>query len=78
MAKVMVSLPEDLLARIDQEAERRAVSRSALLAEAARRELSRPDPARVAEAIVRSERRFARAGSFDAADLVQADRHIRR
>ncbi|MBA2280376.1 MAG: ribbon-helix-helix protein, CopG family [Acidimicrobiia bacterium] len=78
MAKVMVSLPEDLLARIDEEAERRAVSRSALLADAARRELSRPDPVLVAEAIVRSERRFAGAGSFDAADLVRADRNNRR
>jgi metal-responsive CopG/Arc/MetJ family transcriptional regulator len=37
MSKVMVSLPDELLARIDREAERRSLSRSALLAAAARR-----------------------------------------
>ena len=39
VAKVMVSLPDDVLARIDDEAERRGTSRSALLREAALREL---------------------------------------
>ena len=77
MAKVMVSLPDDLLAQIDEEAERRSASRSALLAAAARRELSRPDSGQVAAAIARSEERFRAAGSFDAADLVRADRDAR-
>jgi len=77
MAKVMVSLPEELLRQIDREAERRSVSRSALLAAAARRELDRPDPNAVAEAIARSERRFAEAGAFEAADLVRRDRDSR-
>ena len=78
MAKVLVSLPEDLLARIDAEASRRSMSRSGLLALAARREIDRPDPAELAEAIARSERRFEAAGSFDSADLVRADRDSRR
>jgi len=77
MAKVMVSLPEELLRQIDREAERRSVNRSALLAAAARRELDRPDPNAVAEAIARSERRFAEAGAFEAADLVRRDRDSR-
>lgn len=78
MAKVMVSLPDDLLAELDTEATRRSTSRSALLAAAARRELDRRDPERVTAAIARSERRFAQAGRFDAADLVRADREVRR
>ena len=78
MSKVMVSLPDDLLARVDQEAKRRSLSRSALLAAAARRELDRRDPAAVAEAVARSEQRFASAGRFDAGQMVRADRDARR
>lgn len=74
----MVSLPEGLLAQIDAEAARRATSRSALLARAARRELAQRDPEKVAEALARSERRFAAAGSFESADLVRADRDAHR
>jgi len=78
MSKVMVSLPDELLREIDEEAHRRSMSRSALLANAARRELSRRDPDAVAEAIARSERRFRAAGPFDAARLVRNDRDSRR
>lgn len=78
MSKVMVSLPEELLAQLDAEARRRSTSRSALLAAAARRELARRDPELVAEAIARSEQRFALAGTFDAIDLVHHDRDSRR
>ncbi len=78
MSKVMVSLPDDLLAELDAEVKRRSTSRSALLAVAARRELQRRDPARLASAIERSELRFRDAGSFEAADLVRADRDGRR
>ena len=74
MSKVMVSLPDDLLAELDAEARRRATSRSALLAAAARRELARPDSERVAAAIARSEARFDNVGAFEAADLVRHDR----
>jgi hypothetical protein len=78
MSKVMISLPADLLAAVDAEAQRRSTSRSALLAEAARRELARRDSNEVAAAIARSERRFRDAGAFDAAELVRADRDARR
>lgn len=75
---MMVSLADDLLAELDAEAARRSTSRSALLATAARRELARRDPNRVAAAIERSEQRFRDAGVFEAADLVRADRDVRR
>ena len=78
MAKVMVSLPDELVAELDEEARRRSTSRSALLATAARRELARRDPAAVAEAIARSERRFRTARRFEAAELVRQDRDGRR
>jgi metal-responsive CopG/Arc/MetJ family transcriptional regulator len=78
MSKVMVSLPDDLLAAIDAEVKRRSTSRSALLAAAARRELARRDRADIVAAIERSERRFRAAGSFEAADLIRADRDDRR
>lgn len=77
MSKVMISLPDDLLHAIDVEAQRRSMSRSALLAAAARRELTRPDPEAVAEAIARSERRFRYAGAFDTTELVRRDRDSR-
>jgi metal-responsive CopG/Arc/MetJ family transcriptional regulator len=78
MSKVMVSLPDELVKALDQEARRRSTSRSALLATAARRELTRRDPGAVAEAIARSERRFRNAGAFEAADLIHQDRTGRR
>lgn len=78
MSKVMVSLPDDLLAELDAEVKRRATSRSALLASAARRELARRDPADLIEALERSERRFRGAGSFESAHLIRSDRDDRR
>jgi metal-responsive CopG/Arc/MetJ family transcriptional regulator len=78
MSKVMVSLPDDLIQELDEAARRRSTSRSALLAAAARRELARHDPGAVDEAISRSERRFRKAGRFEAADLVRRDRDSRR
>jgi hypothetical protein len=78
LSKVMVSIADDLLAKIDAEAERRSISRSALLATAARRELARRDGELVAAAIERSEQRFRHAGTFEAAELVRADRDTRR
>lgn len=78
MSKVMVSLPDDLLVQLDAEVKRRSTSRSALLATAARRELARQDPAVLAAAIERSERRFSGAGSFESADLIRSDRDNRR
>lgn len=74
----MVSIPDGLLAELDAAVKRRGTSRSALLAEAARRELARRDPAEVIAAIERSERRFRAAGSFESADVVRADRDARR
>lgn len=55
MAKVMVSLPDDLLAEVDRRARLRGTTRSGLLAEAARRELERRDPEAMRAAVSRME-----------------------
>ena len=78
MSKVMVSLPDELLAAIDKAAQQRSTSRSALLAEAARRELERRDPDEIAAAIERSTRRFTDSGAFESADMVRRDRDAHR
>lgn len=77
MAKVMISMPDDLLDRLDREAERRHSSRSALLQEAARRELGWPEPATVDAAVARARSALADAGPFESAELVRAERDAR-
>jgi hypothetical protein len=74
----MVSFSEELLAEIDAEVARRATSRSAFLALAARHEMTRRDPDAMRAAVERSEERFRRARAFESADLVRADRDSRR
>ncbi|TME38408.1 MAG: ribbon-helix-helix protein, CopG family [Chloroflexi bacterium] len=56
MAKVMISIPDELLARVDAEARRRMTTRSGLLALAISRELERRDAEAVDQAIARSAR----------------------
>jgi metal-responsive CopG/Arc/MetJ family transcriptional regulator len=77
MAKVMISLPDDLLDRIDREAARRHSSRSALLQEAARHELGWPDPAALDAAVARAREAMAGAKAFESAALVRAERDAR-
>lgn len=77
MAKVMISLPDDLLDRIDQEAERRHTSRSALLQEAARRQIGWPDPVTIDAAVSRARKALADAGAFESTALVRAERDAR-
>jgi hypothetical protein len=74
MAKVMVSLPEDLLGALDAEAKRRHTSRSAILQSGARRELGllRRDRAAVLKELDRFSRQWD--GPLDAGALVRAER----
>ena len=74
MAKVLVSLPDDLLAEIDKEATRRHTSRSGFLAEAARTEIDRNAPETLEAAIRRSQERFRLAPEFDSAELIRRER----
>jgi hypothetical protein len=74
MAKVMVSLPDDLLVALDAEAKRRHTSRSAILQTGARRELG--FLRRERDAVLRELDEIARkwSGPIDAAELVRAER----
>jgi metal-responsive CopG/Arc/MetJ family transcriptional regulator len=74
MAKVMVSLPDDLLGALDAEAKRRHTSRSAILRAGARRELGLLRRDR--DAVLSELDEFARKwnGPIDAVGLVRAER----
>jgi hypothetical protein len=77
MAKVMISIPDDLLSRIDDEAKRRGKSRSGFLQDAAHRALGRPDTAKFDAAVARSRARFATSGAFDSTELIRRERDAR-
>jgi hypothetical protein len=74
VAKVMVSLPDDLLDALDAEAKRRHTSRSAILQSGARREIGLLRRER--DAVLGELDRFSRQwnGPLDAAALVRAER----
>ncbi len=72
MAKVMISMPEDLLERLDREAERRGTSRSALLRAAAWREIGGSDPRRLDAALARGRAALAEAPPFESGNAVRA------
>jgi hypothetical protein len=77
MSKVMISVPDELLERIDREADARRTSRSAFLQEAARRELGWPDPTAIDAAVERARAALAGAGRFESAKLIRAERDAR-
>ena len=77
MVKVLISLPDDLLDRIDREAQSRGSNRSRFLQEAARRELGWPGADVLDAALERGRKALATAGSFESADVIRIDRRIR-
>ncbi len=74
MAKVLISVPDDLLLRIDREAASRGTTRSRFLEEAAMRELGWPAPEDLDRAVQRAREALAPYGSFESADLIRKDR----
>jgi predicted transcriptional regulator len=75
--KVMISLPVDLLRRIDAAAAERRTSRSAFIQEATRHELGWPDPEAVQGALERGRAALADLGPFDSSELIRAERDAR-
>ena len=73
----MISLPEDLLTRIDRAAAERQTSRSGFLQAAARRELGWPDSGAIDAALERARAALAEAGGFESGELVRAERDDR-
>lgn len=74
MAKVMISIPDELLAQLDAEAEARNMSRSALIALATRREITAPDAARVDHLLAAAREALADTGTWSAQDVVSEQR----
>jgi predicted transcriptional regulator len=77
MTKVLISVPDDLLERIDREARARRLTRSAFLEEAARRELGWSGADAVDAALARGREALADAGAFEAAEVFRSDRDVR-
>lgn len=77
MAKVMVSIPDDDLMRIDEEAARRGTSRSALLRDAALGDLERPRPKRARDALARGQSLLAGIDRIDTTPWIRLDRDTR-
>lgn len=77
MAKVMISLPDDVLARIDAAVSARSTTRSAFLREAARRELERRGPEEIDAAVARLRESMEGAESFDSTEWFRVDRDSR-
>lgn len=77
MAKVLVSIPDDLLERVDREAQRRRTSRSGFLQEAARRELGWPEPDVIDAALRRGRDALRAVRPFDAVASIRSDRDER-
>lgn len=73
MAKVMISLPDDLLERLDREAARQSTTRSGLLQTILRERLVRPNLAARRRA-VDALRKSLRGGDWNAEDLIRAER----
>ena len=74
MAKVLVSIPDDLLERVDREADRRRITRSALLQQAARRELGWSDISAIDAALQRGREAMVGAGTFESVDEIRRER----
>ena len=74
MAKVLISMPDDLLNRIDREARARGTNRSRFLQEAARRQLGWPPVEALDAALERAREALVDIGSFESADLIREQR----
>lgn len=74
MAKVMISIPDALLGMLDAEAERRRTSRSALLQNAARRELGLVQRSRESLLADLDDLSAPWSSSDDIVALIRADR----
>jgi predicted transcriptional regulator len=77
MAKVLISLPDELLERIDREARARGSNRSRFLQEAARRQLGWPSADALEAALKRGREALAGVGSFESGDLIREERLAR-
>ena len=72
MSKVLISIPDDLLAEIDRAVDRSGTSRSAFIQNAARDALRVPSHHRIEDALNRARLALRDAGAKSAADFANA------
>jgi predicted transcriptional regulator len=77
MTKVLISVPDDLLQRVDREARARRLTRSAFFEEAVRRDLGWSAVEAIDAALDRGRSALAGSGAFESAELVRRDREAR-
>jgi predicted transcriptional regulator len=77
MSKVLISVPDELLDRIDREVKARRTTRSRFLEEAVQHELGWPAAEPMDAAVKRAREALASVGPFEAADLIRRNRDSR-
>jgi predicted transcriptional regulator len=77
VSKILISLPDKLLERIDRAARASKTTRSQFIQEAARRQLGWPVADEMDAAVGRARAALASAGAFESADLIRRDREGR-
>jgi metal-responsive CopG/Arc/MetJ family transcriptional regulator len=75
--KVLVTMPDDLLERIDRETRNLGQTRSEFFQEAVRRRLGWPDPLVVEAALLRGRAAVAALGGFESAEVIRSEREER-
>lgn len=74
---MLVSIPDDLLRRVDHEVRRRQTSRSDFLQQAVSHELGWPDPDLLDAALARGRQALEASPAFESTALVRAARDER-
>jgi predicted transcriptional regulator len=77
MTKVLITVPDDLLERIDRTAKARKTTRSRFVEAAVRHELGWPEPDAMDGAVARAREALASYGAFDSESLIRRDREDR-
>lgn len=77
VAKVLISVPDELVKRIDREAERRGLTRSGFIQRAAQHELGWPDPDAFDAALERARSAVSGVGAFESTELIRKERDER-
>lgn len=77
MAKVMISMPDDLLELVDKAAKARETTRSGFLQQAAERALDEPTPESIKQAVAEARAALADAGPWDSAEVIREMRDER-
>lgn len=77
MAKVLITLPDDLLDRVDREARQQRLTRSRFVQDAVRRQLGWAQDDVIEAALERGRQVLASLGRFESTDLIRQERDTR-